>query len=247
MKQLIQLSLLSGLVFSNAGFALNPVGGFYGGLFGTISNGPSSDVVHFREDGIPFTGTVDYSSVGGGAGLTLGYKFRQFRAEGEFLYTRISTGPLTVGTCRLENTDIITPTGSCPQPEYDHFQAKALGYEGHSTAMYGLANAYWDFFRYEGETSLVPYLGVGFGMAQVKNSNNFVNTRTTYSHGHSNTYSSAAYQGIVGLSYYLDDFAWIGMDYRYLSTKNLPDFEDRKYVLNTLNFVVNFAFDKGAI
>lgn len=243
MKHIIQLSLLSGVLLSNAGFALNPVGGFYGGLMAEASNGPSRDTIQIHENPHHYKGIVHYSSLGGGGGFMLGYKFRQFRTEGQFLYNHISTGPVDIGDCRIENADILTPTGSCPAKAV----ANGIGHNGKSTAMYGLVNAYWDFFSYEGETSLVPYLGLGFGMAQVKNTNEFVATRTYYTHEQNKTNSSAAYQGIVGLSYYMDDFAWIGMDYRYLSTKNLPIFENKKYALNTLNFVVNFAFDKGAL
>ncbi|HRD71096.1 MAG TPA: outer membrane beta-barrel protein [Legionella sp.] len=249
MKQLIRLSILSGILFNQSAMALNPVQGFYVGLLGTISHGPSSDEIMVRPNpfGTKVIGTVDYSSVSGGGGGVLGYKYSHFRVEGEIFYNSISTGPLTVGSCTLESSNILTPTGVCPRPEYETFVSQALGYNGKSNALYGLVNAYWDFFSYEGETMVVPYLGAGIGQARIRNTNNFTNTYTFNSKEYTESNTSGAYQGIVGLSYYMDDYAWIGMDYRYLSTKALPEFQDRRYALHTLNFNVNFAFDKGGI
>jgi opacity protein-like surface antigen len=247
MKRLIQFSMISSLLLSAQASALNPIGGFYGGIMAEVSHGPSNEEVYFLEDDLLFHGTVDYQPLSGGGGGFIGYKYNHFRLEGEILYNRISTGPLTVGSCTLESPNVQTPTGTCPTPEYDHFQAKALGYSGSSSAVYGLVNAYWDFFSYTGETFVVPYVGVGVGRAQIKNGNNFINTVNLYSHGHTVTTTSNAYQGILGLGYYMDDYTWASMDYRYLSTQNTSTLVDNSYALNTLNFTINFAFDKGAI
>lgn len=255
MKQLIKIGILSQLLCSTSLFALNPIEGFYGGLVGEVSHGPSNDQIYFREDNMIFHGVVDYSPISGGAGFMLGYKFRHIRAEGEFLFNRISTGPVTVGTCTLQSPNVLTPTGVCPAGIYDGFQAKALGYSGNSTAIYGLFNGYWDFFSYDGTSEMVPYLGFGVGIGSVKNGSSFVNTNTSYSHGQTHTGSGMAYQGIIGLSYYMDDFTWCSMDYRYLTTTqrsnnrsdlgtNLPS---KSYLLNTFNLTINAAFDKGAI
>lgn len=248
MKTTGPLFLCLGLLISHsATYALNPVEGFYAGLLVEGSHGPSNDHVVFEEDNMLFAGTVDYSAISGGGGAMLGYKYRHIRLEGEILYNHISTGPLTVGTCTLQSINIITPTGLCPESDYDHFKSKALGYKGSSAAIYGLINAYWDFFSYEGETVLIPYIGVGVGEAKIKNSNNIVNTRTSLSHGQSISTTENAGQGIVGLGYYMDDYSWITLDYRYLTTQNKANTRDKKYTLNTLNLTVNFAFDKGAI
>lgn len=255
MKRLIKLGLLSQLVCATQLYALNPVEGFYGGLLGEISHGPSNSDVIFTEDSLLFHGKVGYSSVSAGAGFMLGYKINHLRGELEFLMNRISTGPVTVGTCTIQNQNIVTPTGLCPASEYDHFKAKALGYSGSSTAMYGFFNAFWDFFSYEGSSVLVPYVGLGIGQSSVKNESNFVSTNTSYSHGQSIINKGSAMQGIVGISYYMDDFTWATMDFRYLSSKpkqnqntgldiNLPV---SNYILSTLNFTINFAFDKGAV
>lgn len=255
MKQFLKIGLLAPLFLSTSAFALKPIDGFYGGLVGEMSHGPSNEEIYFHEGGQKFHGTVDYSPVSGGAGFMLGYKFRHLRGEGEFLFNRISTGPLTVGTCTIESPNVVTPTGICTPGTYDGFEAKALGYSGNSTAIYGLFNAYWDFYSEEGHSDLAPYLGIGAGMASIKNGSSFINTITGYSHGQTHQTSSIAYQGIVGVSYFMDDFTWCSMDYRFLTTNRKANtttdlsatLPSKTYLLNTFNLTINAAFDFGAI
>ncbi len=253
MKQLIQLSVLSSLLVSPTVFALNnPIQGFYAGIMAGISHGPSNNGVIFEEDRTRFTGTVTYSSVGGGGGAMLGYKLSHFRLEGEILYNRISTGPLEVdpGGCTLESPNVLTPSGFCPPAPagaFDRFQAKALGYSGSSAVTYGIGNLYYDFFTPNSNTNVVPYIGLGVGMAQIRNFSDFINTNNLNSHGSNVTFTTSVAQGILGLSYFMDDFTWAGMDLRYITTKSLPEMGDRRYGLTSLNFTINFAFDKGAI
>lgn len=253
MKQLIKLGLLSHVLCCTPLFALNPINGFYGGLLGELSHGPSNDDIVFREDGQVFHGKVDYSSISGGAGFMLGYRYNHGRLEGEFLYNHTSTGPVTVGTCTIESVNVTTPTGLCPAGAYDDFKAKALGYSGSSTAMFGLFNLIWDFYSEEHQSEVAPYLGVGFGMASIKNGSSFVTTTTGYSHGNIQSGSGSAYQGILGVSYYMDDFTWCSVDYRYLSATRKADtstelgthIPSTHYPINAFNLTVNVAFDKG--
>ncbi|BCA94867.1 hypothetical protein TUM19329_12280 [Legionella antarctica] len=250
MKQLIQLGVLSSFLASSAALALNnPIQGFYAGIMAGISHGPSNNSVIFEEDRTLFTGIVNYSSVGGGGGAMLGYKLSHFRLEGEILYNRFSTGPLQVnpGGCTLESPNVLTPSGFCPPGIFDRFQEKALGYSGSSAVTYGIGNLYYDFFTPNSNTNVVPYIGLGIGMAQIRNFSDFVNTNTSFSHGFNDTFTTQVAQGILGLSYFMDDFTWAGMDLRYITTKSLPEMDNQRYGLISLNFTINFAFDKGAI
>lgn len=261
MKKLV---LLSVLIPTTAMAISEPVEGFYGGLLAGISHGPGSNGVTFVEQSIldrtvfnVYTGKVTYSSAGAGGGAVLGYKLNHFRLEGEILYNRFSTGPLLVNDCSLQNIDIDTPTGICNAD----FQAKKLGYSGSSAATYGLVNLYVDFFTPHSETNLVPYLGLGIGKVQIRDFSSFVNTTVnpqfTYqlgdmvSHGSNITVTTNAVQGILGVSYFMDDFTWAGMDLRYTTTNALSQVSDstsarKKYALTALMFNINFAFDVGA-
>lgn len=260
MKQLVQLGILSNLLISSAAFAVNnPVQGFYLGIMAEVSHGPASNQLVFVQPPPPslpattFTGKVTYSSVGGGGGATLGYKLSSFRLEGEILYNRISTGPLKVGSCTLESPNVITPTGVCPAGTYDSFQARGLGYSGSSAVVYGLVNVYYDFISSNTETNAVPYVGIGIGRAQIRNFSDFIATApngSPLSNGGNVTFTSSAAQGILGVSYFMDDFTWAGMDLRYTTTKSAPQLQDaastsKNYALTSLNFNINFAFDKG--
>ena len=251
MKQLIQLGILSNLLLSSTAFALNPVQGFYVGIMAGMSHGPSNNRVTFETtDGLPgdrtfFTGEVGYSMVGGGGAGMLGYKLGHFRLEGEILYNRFSTGPLKVdpGDCTIENINVLTPVG-CAPGVFDRFRARALGYAGSSSITYGLINFYYDFFGANSESLLVPYIGIGAGEARIKNFNNLVNTNTQFSRGiDKQSINSLAAQGILGISYYMDDYTWAGMDFRYTTTKSLPLMQDQKYAIYALMFNINFAFD----
>jgi opacity protein-like surface antigen len=252
MKKFSAAILLSSFITSTPMYAVDLTQGFYGSLFGEVSHGPSSDNTIFTEDGSAFHGVVKFSNISGGAGFTLGYRYNQFRAEGEFLFNRISTGPVTVGTCTIENVDVVSPTGICTPGVYDSFQAKGLGFSGSSTALYGLINGIFDLEMFDSTTNVTPYLGVGFGTVSIKNGTSFINTVAGTSHGYTPTSRSTAMQGILGVSYYMDDYTWATMDFRYLaaSRKALSNHVDaevipsKAYNLSTLNFGVGFAFDR---
>jgi opacity protein-like surface antigen len=253
MKQLVKLTLVSHLLCSTSLFAFNPVNGFYGGLFAGMSHGPSNATDYFGQGNTVYNGTISYSPYAGGGGFMLGYRFNQFRTEGQFLINRISTGPVTIGTCVIESHDIVTPTGVCPPV----ITANSIGYKGTSTAKYGLVNFMWDFFSMDGDGSLAPYVGLGVGLASVQNGNNYINTTTNYSVGDNLSRTGKALQGILGLNYYMDDFTWATMEFRYLNSSLKKETQtvleqsftipSKSYVLSMLTFSINFAFDKGGI
>ena len=90
-----------------------------------------------------------------------------------------------------------------------------------------------------------------------QNFSNFLSTNNSEivipkaSQGFNTSFNTSVIQGIIGVSYFMDDFTWAGMDLRYTTTKSLPQMQDfasrdKPYALTSLNFNINFAFDKGA-
>jgi len=244
MRRFILLSFISTL--STSVMAVNPVQGFYAGILGEVSHAPTSYPIVFSQDLMLFHGTVHNSSIGGGAGGVLGYRIKNFHLQGEILYNYVTSATLTVDNCTLQSPFIQTPVGFCSQ---DRFQADRLGFNGNNTALYALFNVLYDITCFEDETTLVPYVGLGIGEARITKRVNFINSSNIFfhtSHGNSLSLNGAAAQGIIGVSFYLDDYAWIGVDYRHLRTRNQANVANSAYALNTLNFSVNASFDNSA-
>ncbi|MBA2648770.1 MAG: outer membrane beta-barrel protein [Legionella sp.] len=252
MKPLCRFLILSSLMFQSFAYALDPINGFYGGGLAEISHSPSKYMLI-----VPNTvlvGTVNNNPVGGGGGGMFGYRFHNFRAEAEVLFNYNSAKNLAIGSCRLLSPNVLTPidvvTGTCTE---DSFEVNKTGFKGHTTALYGLINGFYDIYTHESTCNIIPYVGLGFGGARIQNNIKLINTVTPIvtpvsTKMKASTTTSAA-QGILGVSTFLDDFTWIGMDYRYLTTgalkaqNNFMLENNSRYALHTLNFFINFSFD----
>lgn len=239
MKQFVRLSLFSSLFIGNFSFALTPLPGIYVGILGEISHN-SSTQFNDTFEGVPFSGTLNYNPVGAGGGGVVGFRIQKFRLEGEVLYNWVGYESITIGNCTLLSPNLVTPTGQCPNAALQN-----IGFNGSSSILYGLFNVYFDFFTDGADTQIVPYLGIGIGGARVRSGPSFTDTITKFSAGGNITSSTGAAQGIVGISYYMDDFTWAQFDYRYLTTNTVHDFSNNRFAINTLNFGINFSLDKG--
>ncbi len=63
----------------------------------------------------------------------------------------------------------------------------------------------------------------------------FCNNATIQCTTWSKTEGTTAVQGIIGGSYFLDDFTWFGLDYRYMVTQKV-DRLNSSLQMHTLNF-----------
>lgn len=270
MKHLIRFCIILSLTFNSIAHALNPIDGFYAGGFGEISHGPISYLITlpgFIAPPVTPIARVKNSQVGGGGGAQLGYRLCNFRAEAEILFNWSSAQKLTVGSCNLVTPIAATPqeiiTGGCAFE--DNFAVLNTGFNGYTGALYGMFNGFIDFYRRDNcDRHVGPYIGAGIGGVRLQHFIKFFNTNPLIPAGnfvHASasvlTYAPAA-QGIIGLNFFLDDFTWIGMDYRYLTTGNVrtrpssivtnPNsfliLNSPRYGLHTLNFLINFSFDQ---
>jgi hypothetical protein len=283
MNRFIHLTLPLSLTLSTLSHASNPIQGFYGGVIAGISHGPAHydyiDTVTLFSATAPSTpirsGTyssiVNNSLIGAGGGGHIGYRLNSFRLEAEGFYNYTSAGTVSLIDCTLESPAVLTPTGDCTN--YPLLKENGVGFNGSTGAFYGLFNVYYDFVGLADEQadhSIIPYIGLGIGAARIRHSRNFVDTIDPQtSIGISEAASAGAFQGILGVSFFLDDYAWIGVDLRYLRTSNLSDtpnkntskgtfsggiveiknvqsFSNLTYGLGFINISVNASFDNGS-
>lgn len=263
MKQLIQLGVVSSLLIGQSSFAINPIQGWYVGVLAGVSLGPSSYPTLFDTSGFYFPppltnpfpnnlliGTVNNNTIGGGGGGAVGFRMQQFRVEGELFYNYFNAQNFQTGNCILQRPHLLTPIGTCElyYNGYNVFEVLGAGFKGSTYGIYGLVNAYYDFMSYDNEKFIVPYVGLGLGGVRLTKSFNFTSNYTTNSIGLSDSATTAAAQGIVGFSYYLDDYAWLGIDYRYLTSRAITTFSyESRYSINTINVNANFSFDNASL
>ena len=220
------VGLVGTFLLSSTTYAINPEDGWYGGLIIGASKTPSIYSQFYN----PITksykqGTFTYKVLGD-LGLDIGYRCAQFRVEGELL---LNYNPYK----QIEGQDIIL------KPKKNkNFSIKGQTYMGAI-----MANAFYDFFVPGGTTNWVPYVGLGIGYATVKRSNTlyFNSVEVPYS-TFSESANAPAAQGVVGASYYLDDFFAISLDYRYFTTKKMITF-NKKTEVNFVNITFSGSFN----
>ncbi len=164
--------------------------------------------------------------MGGTAAFQLGYRAtKNFRAEGQFFYSRANPRRVILGTTKVPN--------------------QVFGLAGYTYLYAGMFNAYYDFFthRPHSDNVIAPYVGAGFGVGRAKTKIKFyrngLHLRTT----NLGRTSTAFAQAIIGLNYWLDDFTAVGIDYRARTTMKKVQSLNRKLVENNLNVTLYFSLD----
>ncbi len=227
MKQSLKLGLL-GLIATTSIQAANPIEGWYAGL----ALGASSidklkmDVVRIpngsKLDQQP--GIIKHKLFGNIAGQ-IGYRFfDNFRTEAELMalsndYHKLHSGTISISSTKKRN---------------------GLHLKGKTNVGAILINSYLDLLP--GQSDFSPYLGLGVGYAHItdnirlyQNNSYVAGTRLKYS-----TNQPVA-QAIIGANYFLDDFTWVGIDYRYLATKAIPYLSSRLQA-NSVNLSISGSF-----
>jgi opacity protein-like surface antigen len=258
MRELIKLGCLLGSILSTCAYAVEPVQGFYLGVLGQVSHSPNiqfgSSFIPFDDDLTISNAKIIFQPVGGGTGISLGYKLNQFRLEGEFFvnynsYKQLQFNntfttvddlgqPISIsGTCTLQSPSVTSPTGACFPGATDNY----LAFKGYNLVLDGFFNVFFDFWFNDPTITVVPYIGGGIGWGLTKNTvtfqNNtfYTNGNTLYSFTASETHSNIAAQGILGVYYYMDDFTTLGLDFRYIST-----FHSNNANATTVNSIFGF-------
>lgn len=236
MKHLIPISFFS-LFLVNSSFAVNPVPGFYAGIILGGSYAPKAKLNFLRPESssTPVTcpigtctntiGKLTYAGYGN-IGGQIGYRIDSFRVEIEPLLNYNPYQKITV-----DSTTFSSPKSS-----------SELRFKGSTTTGSVMFNGVWDIYMPRDSSGLGPYIGLGLGYAYVKNQIQFYcNNVTIPCSKVSKSTRSPAIQGIIGANYYLDDFSWFGLDYRYYSTKNITMLGTNAQV-HSINLSVNGSF-----
>ncbi|CDZ78779.1 hypothetical protein BN59_03093 [Legionella massiliensis] len=260
MKYSSQFAIAGLMLASCSTFAVTPADGWYLGLMGGLSFAPSinlrtpnptqllniaaatnptsnnlniNPLVTLPNSKFPgwysfLNGTVEHS-VGGDFGGQVGYRICNFRVEGQFLFNYSPVSSIKVGgTTITRHVTFVNP----------------LRVSGQTALGAGLVNGYYDFYNEDNDPTWVPYLGLGIGYSYIRNT---VTTSVPYlfNSGYNFTVktnkSTPIGQGIIGISYYYSDTLAFGMDYRYISTRNIKELGSR-ISSNTLNFNFNYWF-----
>lgn len=257
MRQLIKFGFIVGLTISSHVFSADPVQGLYVGVLAGVSHA-SNPQLNFSVNQSSYNPTITLGPIGGGGGFSLGYKVNRFRLEGEFLFNINNYSEAKIGPCTLISPTVLGPQGTCPE----FIEDNNIGFKGNTAGLYGLFNVFFDFLSIDTNVNFVPYVGLGVGGAiiqnkiQIQNSQYASSDAVQISIDKTVSKNGIAGQGIIGFSYYLDDFATIGMDFRYLTTVKSNSSNSRtnfnsnansnsQFGIATINFTGNFALDKG--
>ena len=215
------------MALSGSVFAVNPMQGLYGGIL-LGGNYTTSTPYTFRNplSLVIQTGTLKYSAMGNGA-LFVGSRFGQLRVELEGLYNYVPYKEIQTTT--------------------QNFQArktsKNLRLQGNASVASLFFNSFYDFYTAGSSSNFAPYIGVGVGYSyfwrDLKFYNNNIEISGTHVHG---TSSLPAAQGILGVSYFLDDYTAFGLDYRYYSTGKMGVYGDNKFQVSTINLSFTGSF-----
>ena len=237
MKIALKVGLVSFLFLNTAAHALNPMSGPYAGLVAGASY-IAKTTFEFANPETPtsttlYPGTLAYDIMGN-IGGQIGYRFcDNYRLEAEITYNFVPYAYLLLNDVKFH-----TPSSSA-----------GIRMRGNKTAGIGFINAFYDGFG-NFSSNVVPYVGIGAGYAYLYNFVEFFNNDVYISGTRKSIYTArAAGQAIVGLSYYLDDFAAFSIDGRYLSTATGQITTSRGQNINSnmqtfsMNLVFNGAFD----
>jgi hypothetical protein len=253
MNLFVKTSAMALLIGSGIAHALNPVQGWYGGVLIGANYTPSADffstpAYQATTPGTSTTlkidtaATLNYGTMGE-IGGQLGYRHQNYRVEGQYFYNNspyssLALNSLTINGVPTHNTNTLK-TSSDVSPYI----------EGSTDTGLLMLNGFYDFLPTNPSGHVAPYLGLGLGYAY--SSNNFSIYFQPVVDGSITQYkikqhmTSPAGQGILGLTYFLDDFSSFGLDFRYLTTSGKSDLLQSRVQVYTLNFLFNGAFNFG--
>jgi OmpA-OmpF porin, OOP family len=227
MKRIALVAIAIGGLVAAAGAARAETPGWYVGIGGGYAGSADPDI-GTHPDGNPYF-KQDHLQDGWGVLGNVGYSWGTFKLEGELGYRSMDFNAMDF------------PSGA----GFVHTPAS-----GSMTNLDGMVNGYWIILP---NSRWSPYLGAGVGVADI-GLNSFAVTPA-----HSKTIQLAngsdaepAFQGIAGISYYINPAWSLGLEYRYFGIMQDATFtrtgqsSTMKADYGSQNVFVNIAYHFGA-
>ncbi|MDF1827801.1 MAG: hypothetical protein P1U39_05935 [Legionellaceae bacterium] len=246
MKWISQTLITSCLAVATTAHAVNPEPGWYGGLIVGANYAANFPFNYLNLEGELQPGQLGHNimaTIGG----QVGHRWcDNYRAEVELVYNNSPYSYLRLGDVSIHAPK--TSTG--------------LRLNGQTESGIGTVNFFYDIFA-DFSSDFVPYLGVGAGYAYLKSNIKFYQNDVQVSPSEyenivgviptNKSKSGPVGQAIAGLSYYMDDFSYFALDFRYLVSASQTLVQQQvdgtsntinaRYQLYTLNIIFNGAFD----
>lgn len=263
MKKNNRLLLAALMLAHSSAHAVTPLEGWYGGF---MVGGSFIPKIEFIVANNPFTlsnpiipgpyypnidrvlnNQVTYH-VGMDGGGQVGYRYCNFRFEGQLLYSWNPVGSLNINGNVFKRYQRQTGLNLINNPSYLPYYPSI---SGNTNLGAGIFNVFYDFYNEDDDPSFIPYLGLGIGYGQTIN-------RLSYSYPHDintiNPFSEVQYswtyklnkgtpvgQAILGAAYYYSDDVSYAIDYRYLTARTIRLINSR-IQNHSINFVFNYSF-----
>lgn len=257
MKHLNKVMITGLLVSSMNSYAVTPMEGWYAGFMigGSfipriefVTSNPFSNVLYYPHLGGGTLNDVVTYHVGMDGGFQAGYRYCNFRFEGQMLYSWNPIGSITVNGNVFKRYQRQTGFNLIANPNLLPYYPSI---SGNTNLGAGIFNVFYDFYNEDDDPSFIPYVGLGVGYGQTIN-------RLSYSYPHDintiNPFSVVPYnytyklnkgtsvgQVILGAAYYYSDDVSYAIDYRYLTASTIK-LIDSRIQNHSLNFVFNYSF-----
>lgn len=225
MKNASRLTGLFLILMQSVAYAVTPVDGVYfGGTFGARYQ---AIIYDFKYKPLkPFKPDLG-NKLGFNGGIQVGYRFfERYRVEGELIYA------MNKNRFIRQNGVIYAPT-------------KNQSLNGSMTTVGILLSGYFDFFFHKKHSAndIAPYLGLGLGYSVIQTSIKSGCSGCQKLEFNAGNKPAPIAQGVLGVSYWLDDFTMLGLDYRFLGYGKIQQYNVNKGYSQNVNLTMNFSYD----
>ena len=176
-------------------------------------------------------------AIQGAVGGQIGYREDKFRGEIEIFY---NSNPYSSLSLKTPDGTSYSLSGS---------QTTTGAYmQGQTNTAAAVINLFYDMLPPDYiDSYFAPFIGIGAGVASVSNQIKLYYNQTQEFKSHTKTHNGLGGQVIVGALFFLDDFSYFSVDFRYFTTTKYTQTAINGYNYTTQNQLlsVNLSFDSA--